>query len=434
MLGVEPDRGCPTCPTTCGASCHPDALGRAISSATTRPAPSAGSTSGSSSTPSSLTGDHPAVVLQIRHAHVAATTVPAGTLTAGLHTYTAAVDCTDGCSFAGLIIDRSIDAQDLVQADLRLLVGAGRRRRRLPAVVDGAGGSGVLAPRASSATARTPPCRRSGAALGVSFRATDGSSPILQFADSPTVLPVVASPKSLATPASTGAIQDYSGTVLPYRVVQMTTPLPVVLDTGAIADLDYLRLRLPNFDREASWSVWLGPSAPADATSRLQKAGLLVQNTTTTSSRVAALGRQGPALGLLLLLVCAVAAAVLAVGGTAVSLLADARRRLFELAALRVIGVRRRTLRDSAMAEQALLLGAALVLGLPSGFAAAALVLPVVPEFSDPTPTVLRFQPPVLVALGCALAFAILLGITAVVAGRVLVRAAVPSRLRESVR
>ncbi len=111
-----------------------------------------------------------------------------------------------------------------------------------------------------------------------------------------------------------------------------------------------------------------------------------MQNVTTTSQRVATLGRQGPALGLLLLLVCAVAAAVLAVGGTAVSLLADARRRLFELAALRVIGVPRRTLRNSAMAEQALLLGAALVLGLPSGFAAAALVLPVVPEFSDPTP------------------------------------------------
>ena len=167
---------------------------------------------------------------------------------------------------------------------------------------------------------------------------------------------------------------------------------------------------------------------------RLRRAGLLVQNVTTTSQRVAALGRQGPALGLLLLLVCAVAAAVLAVGGTAVSLLADARRRLFELAALRVIGVSRRTLRASAVAEQALLLGAALVLGLPSGYAAAVLVLPVVPEFSDPTPTALRFRPPVPVALGCALAFAVLLGVTAVIAGRALVRAAVPSRLRESVR
>ena len=149
---------------------------------------------------------------------------------------------------------------------------------------------------------------------------------------------------------------------------------------------------------------------------------------------MAQLGRQGPALGLLLLLVCAIAAAVLAVGGTAVSLLADARRRSFELAALRVVGVPQRTLRRSAVAEQALLLGAAIVLGLPSGYLAALFVLPVVPEFSDPTPVVLRYSPPVVLALGCAVAFGVLLWLTALVAGRALARAAVPARLREAAR
>ena len=432
LLGVEPAR-LPHVSYDVRGQRSPAALARDIFSATTRPAILRGRHVRVVIDTTSLAGDHPAVVLQIRRAHSPVATVQAGTLATGVRAYTAAVDCTDGCSFAGLIIDRSIDAQDLVRAELRLT-----------AVQSDAGGSyrpvamALAAPASWRAAqlgygARTT-FAKAGTALAVSFRATDGSSPILEFADSPNVLPIAAGPKSLATPALTGAVEDYSSTVLPYRVVQKVSPLPFVLDTGAIADLDYLRIRLPNFAREASWSVWLGSSAPSDAVARLRKAGLLVQNTTTTSQRVAVLGRQGPALGLLLLLVCAVAAAVLAVGGTAVSLLADARRRLFELAALRVIGVRRRTLRDSAMAEQALLLGAALVLGLPSGFAAAALVLPVVPEFSDPTPTVLRFQPPVLVALGCALAFAILLGITAVVAGRVLVRAAVPSRLREAVR
>lgn len=432
LLGVEPGRLAHVSYQVRG-QLSPSALGRAVSSATARAATFRGRHVRVVADTTSLAGDHPGVVLQIRHAHSAPTTVPAGTLTAGMHAYTAAVDCADGCSFAGLIIDRSIDAQDLVRAELRVLAVQSDRGGAFRAVPMALAEPSSWRAEQLGYGARTT-FARAGSALGVSFRATDGSSPILQFADSPTVLPVVAAPKSLATPASTGAVEDWSGTLLPYRVVQLASPLPVVLDTGAVADLDYLRLRLPNFDREASWSVWLGPSAPADAVRRLQQAGLLVQNGTTTSQRVATLGRQGPALGLLLLLVCAVAAAVLAVGGTAVSLLADARRRLFELAALRVIGVRRRTLRNSAMAEQALLLGAALVLGLPSGFAAAALVLPVVPEFSDPTPTVLRFQPPVLAALGCALGFTVLLGVTAVVAGRALVRSAVPARLRESVR
>ncbi len=124
--------------------------------------PSAGGTCGSSSTRRRWPATTPPSVLQIRHAHAAATTVQAGTLTAGVHAYTAAVDCTDGCSFAGLIIDRSIDAQDLVQADLRVLAvqsdgpaaPTGRCRCRWPPRRPGGP--------ASSGTARTPRSRESG--------------------------------------------------------------------------------------------------------------------------------------------------------------------------------------------------------------------------------------------------------------------------------
>ena len=174
--------------------------------------------------------------------------------------------------------------------------------------------------------------------------------------------------------------------------------------------------------------------SPERITFKVKFKSLLVQGRVTESAREAELGRQGPALGLLLLLACAIAAAVLAVGGTAVALLADGRRRSFELAALRVVGVRQRTLRRSAVAEQLLLLGAAVVLGLPSGYLAARLVLPSVPEFSDTTPVALRYTPPVLIALATAAALALLLWAAALVAGWVLARAAVPSRLREAAR
>jgi ABC-type antimicrobial peptide transport system permease subunit len=112
--------------------------------------------------------------------------------------------------------------------------------------------------------------------------------------------------------------------------------------------------------------------------------------------------------------------------------MADARRRSFELAALRVVGVGQKALRRSAITEQALLLGAAVLLGLPSGYLAAYLVLPVIPEFSDTTPVTLRFGPSIELALLCTAAFAVLLTLTANVAGRMLVRAAVPVRLREA--
>ena len=409
------------------------ALANAVAPSGVRPAPFRGTRLRVDVDTVALAGDRPALVLQYRHAHGPDESVSAGTLQQGAHTYTAQVDCAGGCAFAGMIVDRSVDADDRITGSLRIrsidAYSAGVYQS-VHMTLDNPGSwyGRTIGTDAGIAVAR------SGSALAVTYHATASSSPDLVYADSPAVLPVVAAPASLSTPTRTGLVSDYTGAGYAYRVVQEVSPLPVVLDTGAVADLDYLRVRLPNFDREATWSVWLGPHAPSDALGRLRHAGLLVQNATSVTTRVGFLARQGPALGLLLLLVCAVAAAVLAVGGTAISLLADARRRLFELAALQVVGVPRHVLRRSAVAEQALLLGVALVLGLPAGFVAAALVLPVVPEFSDPTPVVMRYQPSVLLALACAGAFVVLLGVTATVAGRAMARAAVPSRLREATR
>jgi putative ABC transport system permease protein len=133
----------------------------------------------------------------------------------------------------------------------------------------------------------------------------------------------------------------------------------------------------------------------------LRSAGLLVGPVASEQQRARELGRQGPALALLLLLVCAVAAALLAVGATAVSLLASGRRRAFEI-------------------------------GAPTGYLVAWLVMPALATFSDPTPVPVRYVPSVVPVLWFALAFGALLWATAVVAGRLVARAAVPSRLREA--
>ncbi len=176
-----------------------------------------------------------------------------------------------------------------------------------------------------------------------------------------------------------------------------TSPvLPVVLDAGVLVDARSVEDLVPAFRTEASWQVWLSSTAPPDALRRITRAGLVVQGVTTTAEREQVLGRQGPALSLLLLLASAVVGAVLAAVGTAVSIGASARRRSYELAALHAVGVGRGALFRAAVAEQSLLLLTALALGIPAGLLAAFLTLPVLPEFATGTPVALRFTPDVL--------------------------------------
>ena len=215
-------------------------------------------------------------------------------------------------------------------------------------------------------------------------------------------------------------------------MVRYAPVLPAVLDGGLVADLTAMRLALPALDDELNWQVWLGPSAPADARARLTRAGVSVQSVTTARERVTVLARQGPALSLLLLLACAIAGAVLGAAGTAISISASSRRRSYELAAMQAIGVRRRTLARACMLEQLLLLGTGVILGVPTGWLAARLAMPVIPEFSDPTPVVARYAPRLVPTVAFALVFVLLVVLTSYIAARSLMRIAVPTRLRES--
>jgi ABC-type antimicrobial peptide transport system permease subunit len=137
-------------------------------------------------------------------------------------------------------------------------------------------------------------------------------------------------------------------------------------------------------------------------------------------------------LALRLLVLCAIVGSILAVGGTAIAIAATGRRRTFELASLRAVGIRRRTLLGACILEQLLLLGAALLLGVPAGYLAARWAMPSIPEFADHTPVALSFRPAVSGVALFTLTFLLLLGITAVLAGRALMQAAAPARLREA--
>ncbi len=353
-------------------------------------------------------------------------------LSDGTHQYVAPVACASGCTFVGVTWDRPITVPGTMKGTTTLT--------RLEAEMSGsyhpvqARLSEKKAWRALTPQGQATD-RVSIASTGVQdqFDSSNGGFGGIAYAYTPNPIPIVATPSALVTGTSPGSrtLVDGFGATAHIHVVTTTTVLPVVLDYGAIADLSAVRTQLPSFDSEATWQVWLSPSAPADAVHRLQKAGLTVQGQTTASSRVAVLGRQAPALSLLLLLIASFVGAILAMGATAVSIAAAARRRSYEFAALRAIRISVRALFRATALEQSMLLGGAVILGVPAGIIAAIIALPVLPEFATSTPVTLSFVPHPLPLVAFAVLFAVLVAGTALIAAGRVLQQAQPSRLRE---
>jgi hypothetical protein len=382
-----------------------------------------------------LAGDRrPYLELNLRTPHVRFYNVDAGSIEDGGHAFVLPVACAEGCLLLGVTWNRPVTAQHRLSGVITLHgidVGDGVRWNPLDIglPVPGSWRAAVPESTASDHVSVTPTGVRD------AFANDNGGYGGLSYASAPSPMPAVATGRAIVTGAGHPArpqMQDNTQTVAYFRVAQYASVLPLVVDDGVLMDVRYLSAELPDFATEAQWQVWLGPAAPPDALARLNAAGLYVAHVHTEQARVHLLGRQGPALALLLLLVCAVAGAVLAVGGTAISISASSRRRSYEIAALRAVGVPRRSLFRASVAEQLLLLGAAVALGFPSGLIAARLAMPVIPEFADTTPVVPRYTPHWAPTLLFIAGFTTLLVITALLAGRQLLRVAIPARLREA--
>ena len=380
-------------------------------------------------------GNRPTVLLNLRAPNRPPIDAQAGTLALGAHQYTAAVECASGCTLTGITWDRPISTFGPMTGTVRVsrleFFGDGRWQP----VDGGFGTAGDWRPRASQLGNSEDSLSVTERGLQDSYASQAGGSAGITHADSPRPLPVLASRGGLtpgAAEQSNLRMSDQTGAAAPFQVVGAPPVLPSVLDAGVLVDLSALRAQLPTFDTEASWSIWLSPEAPADALSRLRAAGLVLEAGPTTTGRISELGRQGPALALRLLVVCAIVGSILAVGGTAIAIASTGRRRTFELASLRAVGITRRTLLSASVLEQLLLLGAAMLLGVPAGYLAARWSMSSIPQFADRTPVALGYRP-ALSGVGLfTLIFLLLLGITAVVAGRALMRAAAPARLREA--
>jgi hypothetical protein len=370
----------------------------------------------------------PTVVLEIRTG-VRRLQVRAGPLGDGTSRYSAAVPCTRGCAFTGVTFERALGDTAHVAGMLVLRsVEAARSGTWRPVDLrlarPGAWSSGGYNPNGSEVVTAAPDGVRD------AFESIDAGYPSIATTEFPKRLPALVTPSTLRAGDPRLVDEELNSALI--KVTREARTLPRVLDDGALVDLSYLQPQLANLLSEARWEVWLSAAAPRDALARLRAAGLAVDDVTSTDDRERVLAHEGPPLALLLFVACAGAGAVLGAGTTLVAVAVSGRRRSLELAALRAIRVPVGALSRACVGEQLLLLGCGLLLGVPAGLVAARLAMPSVPLFAEPTPLPLRYP----VSLGAAALFlvisAALLFVCAVVAGRLLVRAAVPERLREA--
>jgi len=213
--------------------------------------------------------------------------------------------------------------------------------------------------------------------------------------------------------------------------------VPRVGQAALLVDLD-LALRnaptAPQGDRE----VWLArddPRAERALTRALAARGVRVQARATEATVERGYAGDGAVLALRLLLVCGAVAVLVAIGAMLVAAYVGRRQRAYEVAALRVVGLRRATLRAMLLRENVGTVLIALVCGAVAGLVASWVVLPSLPQFDLPSTIVTpRYTPDARAGwLALAALAAVLSGVGLLVAALQL-RAGRSDRLREGVR
>lgn len=337
--------------------------------------------------------------------------------------------CDRGCRLSGIGVSRD-DAQT---TDLRgeLIVeslqqrGAGGWTDVPGALRGGATGWRAVVPDAPGYSSTVTGSDR----LDFRFHLPYQQEPELSVYDVPAALPVAATDDvPVGSVLQAGGLDEQQVRV---RTAVAARYLPQAQKNGFLVDRS-LAIRSAVQLAQAQQEVWLAKGADPAILQRLQAKGVVLGQTETTAGTEASLSRQGPPLALSLFRIGAVAAAILALGGTALTLAVAARRRGFELAALLAQGLTRRTLLRSIAAEQGALLGYGTLLGVGAGLLGAVLALPSVPEFvTAPIAPQLLYQPPYLLVVLIVVALGILVMAGTLVASAALVRSVDPDRLRE---
>jgi hypothetical protein len=212
--------------------------------------------------------------------------------------------------------------------------------------------------------------------------------------------------------------------------VGTASAIPRLGSDAVLVDLRVLRrVQVNPTISQASDQVWLGPAAPSDAITRLQRAGLQIDQVQLASTVFRGLQRSGPALADDFLLLATIAALLAAAASTLGALGATVRQRATELTALEVGGISRLVLARSLAIETGVMVVTALF-GAVAGVVAAAMAIPSLPVLASPSLVPLHYGLPVgLLVLVSVAAIAVVVAASAGVSV-VLVRRMSPVLLR----
>jgi predicted lysophospholipase L1 biosynthesis ABC-type transport system permease subunit len=228
-------------------------------------------------------------------------------------------------------------------------------------------------------------------------------------------------------------VTGVDGRVVRVRVAATSATLPRVGDTGSLVDLTAATRGREPLDITALQEVWLSAGSHPAVLAALRDQGLQILSQDSIRAHRGLLTRQGPALISLLAVATAAAAVLLAAATTVCLVHLGARRRSYELASLRLLGLPPSRLRRACSLELLLAVLIGVIFGVAAGTIAARLALPSMPLYADNVstwPQIRDLAPlPLLEVTGAA----IVAGWTAAaLSGAILVRGARPSRLREA--
>ncbi len=240
------------------------------------------------------------------------------------------------------------------------------------------------------------------ASAAASYAGATGPSnpPMASVADAPSQIPGIATGvlESINGASLTGGSvpnQGLDGNTVNITPVATASAIPRLGSDAVLVDLHVLqRAQVNPTISGASDEVWLGPAAPPDAITRLQQAGLQIDQVQRASAVFSGLQRSGPALADDFLLLATIAALLAAAASTLGALGATIRQRATELTALEVSGVSRLLLVRSLAIETGVMVLTALF-GAVAGVVAAAMAIPSLPVLASPSLVPLRYGLPI---------------------------------------
>ena len=372
--------------------------------------------------------------------------VDLGRLRRGDHSYAAGLpaSCRGGsCRLAALAVDHP--GTDIESATATLLV----RSITLAA----AGGSdavplvdGFRTPQAwrpgTPSIGGPEVALRPGDALQAQVRAPGGPFAEIVHGDSPEPLPAfvgadAGGPTTAEGGLPNGQTTGLTGTETRYDTTRQVGYIPRLGQDAVVVDLD-LAMRLDESGALGDREVWLSrddPTAERALRAALKRSDVTVLRRESRAGLERVYAGDGAVLALRLLLVCGASAVVVAVGALLVAAYVGRRQRAYEVAALRVVGLRRRTVRSLLLRENVGTVLVALLSGAAAALVATWVVLPALPQFDDPSAFVqVRYAPDAAAAWAAVGGLGLLLVAVGLAVAVLQLRTGRADRLREGVR